>query len=479
LNASRILVLAAQVGNYRLVAQLGEGGMGAVYRAEHTVTGRRAAVKILRPELARDPEFVRRFVNEARAATHVGHPGIVDVIDVGTTTGGLPYLLMEFLDGETLGARLARSGRLRVNDAVSIAHQTAAAVGAAHARGIVHRDLKPENLFLVPDPERPGVERVKVLDFGIAKLRPQPGLSAVRTHQGLVIGTPLYMSPEQCRPTAEREVDARTDIYALGCILFEMLCGAPPFATADGAKVMLRHLGEQPPLPSALNPGVPEHLEAAILRALAKDRDDRFGSMAELQAAMLEGPNRTVADAVPASARLALPDKTVVLEAQSSAPAAASYTPVAAGKTTLSRATGATEAVPPGRRRWVLLGGIAAAAVAAIGIVTMGRRPAIAPAPAAALEHVARVPAAASPAPVPVLPPSTPSPAPAVVEPPAPEPGPPPKPMARPRRARPRAGAVDAAANGQPMITAPADPAPAANPAPSAKAPPRIKFEEF
>src|SRR6185503_3389091 len=163
-------MVGQSVGTYRITKLLGEGGMGAVYLAEHPGIGRRVAVKVLLEYLARDQEMVSRFFNEARAANAVHHPGIVEVLDFGTLPSGASYIVMEFLEGESLGARMLRLGQLPVADGVDIAVQAALALGAAHAQSIIHRDLKPDNLYLIPNPKAPGHERVKMLDFGIAKL---------------------------------------------------------------------------------------------------------------------------------------------------------------------------------------------------------------------------------------------------------------------------------------------------------------------
>ena len=198
------------IGSYRVVSKLGEGGMGAVYLAEHTLLGRRAAIKVLKPDLTLKPEVIDRFFGEARTASTLADPGIVQIFDFGYHPGGSAYILMELLDGEPLDARLRRVGRLAPAAALRIVRQIASSLAAAHARGIVHRDLKPENIILVRDPEVVGGERAKLLDFGIAKLmdgdRPSPARPA-----GPVMGTPLYMSPEQCRSAGT--VDHRSDIY--------------------------------------------------------------------------------------------------------------------------------------------------------------------------------------------------------------------------------------------------------------------------
>ena len=218
-------MVGKKINNYELRELVGDGAMGVVYLAEHPVLRRRVAVKLLKRQYLESPSLVTRFVNEARAAAAIHHPNVIEVIDVGMVDDDVPYIMMEFLDGEPLSRRLTRE-RLGVGKAVDIAIQAARAVAASHALEIVHRDLKPENLFLVPDPMSPGGERVKVLDFGIAKLRPDwSGSDGAKTRTGVIFGTPAYMSPEQCRGLND-EVDGATDIYALGCILFEMLCRA-------------------------------------------------------------------------------------------------------------------------------------------------------------------------------------------------------------------------------------------------------------
>jgi eukaryotic-like serine/threonine-protein kinase len=277
-------VIGEQVNNYRIISLLGEGGMGAVYLAEHPFMGRKAAIKVLRRELAEDRGLVERFMNEARAANAIRHPNIIDIIDVGQLPSGIPYLMMEFLDGESLAARIAREGRMTVADAADVARQTASALFAAHGKGIVHRDLKPDNLYLVTDEAQP-VGRVKVLDFGIAKLRGDLSGSGAATQVGSLMGTPPYMSPEQCRGISDL-IDHRTDVYALGIILYEMLTGAPPFVSEGWGDVVLMHLSQPPPPLRALNAEVSLEVEAVIGKALAKKPEQRWGSMAELEVAL-------------------------------------------------------------------------------------------------------------------------------------------------------------------------------------------------
>jgi serine/threonine protein kinase len=240
--------------------------MGAVYLARHTTLGRTAAVKVLLPEYSNNREIVTRFFNEARAATAIRHPGIVEVYDFGFLEDQLAYLIMEYLEGESLGARLRR-GPLAVVSALSISRGIARALQAAHEKGVVHRDLKPDNVFLVPDEDARSGERIKLLDFGIAKLAFNAA-EAGATRPGTVIGTPTYMAPEQCRGTTA--VDLRADLYSLGCVIYEMLSGRPPFVADGAADVLAHHLYFEPKPLSTLRPDVPPPLERLVMALLAK-----------------------------------------------------------------------------------------------------------------------------------------------------------------------------------------------------------------
>jgi len=280
-------------GGYRLVTQLRAGGMGTVYYAEHPVIGRRAAVKILRPDVAQNPQVVARFLTEARAANDIRHPNVVEITDIGVSEG-LHYIVMSFLEGESLGERLERDRILDEPSAIRIVRQVASALGAAHERGIVHRDLKPENIFLLNYPDYP--DYVKVLDFGIAKLiGNQVSAASNPTEMGTVMGTPAYMSPEQCR--AAGDLDHRSDIYSLGVMLYEMLVGQVPFRALSTTDVLIAHVQEMPVPPIELNPKLSLHLNAAVLRALEKDPARRFASMRELRDAIERVP-----EAIPAGA---------------------------------------------------------------------------------------------------------------------------------------------------------------------------------
>ena len=283
-------MVGKKINNYELRELVGDGAMGVVYLAEHPVLRRRVAVKLLKRQYLESPSLVTRFVNEARAAAAIHHPNVIEVIDVGMLDGDIPYIMMEYLDGEPLSRRLTRE-RLGVGKAVDIAIQAARAVAASHALEIVHRDLKPENLFLVQDPMSQGGERVKVLDFGIAKLRPDWGGSdGAKTRTGVIFGTPAYMSPEQCRGLND-EVDGATDVYALGCILFEMLSGHAPYVSPGWGDVLMMHMSDEIPRPSAENPRVSAAIDQIVKTALAKKKTDRFASMRDMHRALAQARN--------------------------------------------------------------------------------------------------------------------------------------------------------------------------------------------
>ena len=263
-------------GNYEIVSQLGAGGMGTVYVARHSLLGRTVAVKVLRPELSQNREIVTRFFNEARAATSIRHPGIIEVFDFGHDETNCAYIIMELLQGENLGQRLHHVGRVSLSQAITIVRQIAGALQAAHAQHILHRDLKPDNVFLVPDPEIPSGERIKLLDFGIAKLLADPSTQGrSHTETGAVMGTPTYMSPEQCRGSRSTTLDERSDLYALGCIFYELLSGRPPFLSDGVGDLLAHHMYFPPPPLRALLPDLPPSVESLVLRLLAKDPQER------------------------------------------------------------------------------------------------------------------------------------------------------------------------------------------------------------
>jgi serine/threonine-protein kinase len=276
------LIGSMLLGRYRITVQIGQGGMGAVYEAEHTLIGKRVAVKVLLDHYARKDAVVARLEQEARLASSIGHEHIVDITDFGETSDGRRFVVMEYLDGESLGARLRREGPLTEQRAIHIAHQTASALSAAHAKGILHRDIKPENIFLL---RRKEADFVKVVDFGISKsLHTGSGEASTPrlTQTGMVLGTPLYMSPEQAR--GEEDLDQRIDVYALGVILYEMVTGKVPFQGSNSLNIIARVINEDPRPPRELRPDLSRELEAVILHAMAKDRSARYPSCDALSA---------------------------------------------------------------------------------------------------------------------------------------------------------------------------------------------------
>ena len=235
-------------GNYRIVRRLGSGAMGTVFLGEHERIARSAAIKVLAPEFAVNPELLGRFVDEARATSLIHHPAIVEILDCGVHPGGQPYITMEYLEGETLAAILERAGAIPWSEACVWAAQIADGLGAAHRHRIVHRDVKPANVMRLADREAaPGAlpaPLIKVLDFGVAKLL-HDSQSGARTHPGKLLGTPEYMAPEQCG--GEGAIDARTDIYALGCVLYELVSGNPPFPVDNLNDLIVAHRWREPP----------------------------------------------------------------------------------------------------------------------------------------------------------------------------------------------------------------------------------------
>jgi eukaryotic-like serine/threonine-protein kinase len=357
-------MIGVVAGNYRIVRQIGEGGMGAVFLAEHAILGRAAAIKVLHPELSQQREVVGRFFNEARAATSIRHPGIIEVYDFGYLPGGAAYIAMEFLEGESLATRLRRERRLAVGAALHIGRQIAAVLHAAHSKAITHRDLKPDNVFLVPDPEIG--ERVKLLDFGIAKLASEDANKS-RTRTGVVMGTPVYMSPEQCRGVGT--LDHRSDLYSLGCMLYELIAGRPPFNSDSTGDIIAHHLYFQPEPLRHHECAVPEPFEALIMSLLAKDPAMRPAS-AESVVAVLD--RWRTWDVVPAITAVAS------VSAMPAAPAAKTYLGQLGpgAPTTLSGSAAALQTGVPSRRTLKLSAAVVlAVAVVAVFVVRASRTP--------------------------------------------------------------------------------------------------------
>jgi serine/threonine protein kinase len=369
--------------------------MGAVYLGEHPLIGKRVAVKVLLEELAAKEDIVSRFFNEAKAVNDIGHSNIVDIVDFGKMKNDfgqdIVYFIMEFLDGEALAARLRRTG-LTFKETVHVMEQCCSALAASHAKGIVHRDLKPENIYLCPRGNDKNF--VKLLDFGIAKLTGDGGQSH-KTRTGLVIGTPAYMSPEQCE--GKGLIDLRSDVYSLGIVMYELLTGRVPFPGEGFGEILVAHLTKQPDPPSTINPDVTPQLEAIVMHAIEKDRNRRFQNMNEFLAA-LENPDahyQTYQGLPAPSASTSHSGGTMMLPDGAGAPNVNVRTPTGQGArpntgqrkgpttqtgptpTTLSGAASETfnGDVPRKSRAplFAAIGGVVAIA-AVVGIVTMGKK---------------------------------------------------------------------------------------------------------
>ncbi|MCC6999492.1 MAG: protein kinase [Deltaproteobacteria bacterium] len=363
-------LIGRTVGNYVVLSKLGEGGMGTVYQAEHPGIGRRVAIKVLRAHLAGDPDTVARFFREARAVNQVRHPNVVQVLDLGTTPEGTIYAIMELLEGESLAGRLRRVRRLELGEATAVFDACADALEAVHAHGIVHRDLKPDNIFLAR-PDDGGPEVVKLLDFGVAKLL--DGADANISQTGALIGTPAYMSPEQCE--GQRDVDARTDVYAMGCVLYHMLVGLPPFQADSVTKMIMMQVGTMPPRAREHRPELPPAIEALLEQALAKRADERLQSMRAFRTA-LRGVARSagVEIAMPRPSQRAL--EAVAPTQHAAAPAFQPTLPSQPGGgetlTTLGIGAGQQEAAEPPARRGRGRGGGLVLGLAGLGLVAAG-----------------------------------------------------------------------------------------------------------
>ncbi len=272
-STSKDPLIGTTVSGYVMKGKIGSGGMGIVYEGEHPVIGKRVAIKVLRPEIAENPEQVKRLVDEARAVNTVGHRGIIDVFGFGEVSDGRQCIVMEFLDGEALVDLLARNQRehraMAIDEVMGILEEMLSALGAAHGSGVIHRDLKPSNIFLCR--QRDGSRYVKILDFGIAKLGVHG--ATPQTHASMLIGTPSYMAPEQARGGL---ISPSLDLYSVGVIAFEMVTGQLPFLGGSVVEVLMKHAEEAPVKPSTLLMGIPDEVDGLLLKLLAKKPTDRY-----------------------------------------------------------------------------------------------------------------------------------------------------------------------------------------------------------
>jgi serine/threonine-protein kinase len=376
-------LINAQVGNYQVKAKLGEGGMGAVYLAEHPLIGKRVALKVLHSEFASNQDVVTRFFNEAKAVNDIQHPNIVDIIDYGVIPdpgGGseMVYFIMEFLNGYSLSDVIAEQAPLPPERALQIGIQVADALAASHNNHIVHRDLKPDNIILIQ--RRSSNDFVKLLDFGIAKLTgDQQGSNRTRT--GIVMGTPAYMSPEQCE--GKGNIDSRTDIYALGVVLYEMLTGRVPFQGEGYGEVLVQHLTQPPERLSSIRSVIPPHVEAVCMKALEKRPEQRYQTMEDFMAALADPVGFVEANGGLEgfwSADLGaptLPHTPPPGQVRAVTPGAGSgvynYTPAPGS---ITPAPGAVTGYPSGGKSKtpLIIGAVAVAAIAAGAVVLLGGR---------------------------------------------------------------------------------------------------------
>ncbi len=340
-------------GTYLIEDELGRGGMGLVFAARHTRTQKRVAIKFLLETL--EPEYVARFRQEAEVTSRLGHPNIINVHDFDTLASGTTYLVMEYLEGETLAARLRR-GKLGVAAALPILRQIASALHAAHGAGVIHRDLKPENVFLIArEREGAAVDHVKVLDFGVSKVF---GSTLVRTRNDVALGTPRYMAPEQAAGRND-EIDGRTDQFALAVIAFEMLAGEAPFEGNNGTQVMFQIVNEPSRPLTPLAPAAPPTVVAAIERAMSKRPQERFRDLSAFMRALTGEP---------------------LVHGEATPPGPLEAVTVSVKGGAAKRATGAAPSAAspvvrsPGFALWIAIG-IALLGGVIVALVVRGRRP--------------------------------------------------------------------------------------------------------
>ena len=422
--------VGSSIGPYRVVRKLGSGGMGVVYEAVHKQIGRQAAIKLLHAQFAVQKDIVSRFLNEARAANLVRHPGIVDIYEFGTTPSGNAYIVMEYIDGISLATRLKQAAAPLGVSALPMFQKMAQALAAAHDKGIVHRDLKPDNVMLIADREAAGGERIKILDFGIAKLsaaalaageedrdEPEAGTQPeFKTRTGAMMGTPAYMAPEQCR--GAEQVTDRTDVYSFGLMLYRALSGNPALVGRSDLEYLLLHTSAQP-LNLHETYKVDAELSELVHAMLAKEPTQR-PAMAEIAPQLGQLASRLLRGADPASDGASLPvlstarirrDQPSVGAPDAAGPGHAEVLPKER-TTTLGSSTGHLRLPSPGVSRGVVIGGSALTAVLAVVLFAVVHRSSVAP-PAPPKSGQRTDSAAAGPETRPSSPPPAPAPTPA------------------------------------------------------------------
>ncbi len=393
---------------YRVIRKLGEGGMGAVYLAEHVFIEKKVALKVLAPELARREDLSARFLQEAKSASRIGHENVIDISDFGQSPEGFVYIAMEYLDGVDLGAAIRQDGPLPWSRAKGIIVQIFKALRAAHQQGIVHRDMKPENIFLIQREGRP--DFVKLLDFGIAKVMGLADNAPRLTRTGMIFGTPEYMAPEQAEG---KDADHRVDVYAAGCVMYHVLTGQTPFQADSFMAMLTKHILEEPVAPSARRPdlGIAPELDAIVMKALEKERDKRWQTMTEMMDAAIAvgegipvGTSAYVASAAPGPAGLTRPlgggDSSAIQIVTNTA--RASETQLFARDSVdsvIASDDGRGRVAPGGNGRLLLVGvGLAVGVVGAL-VYFLGGSSAPSVTPAAVVQPAPALPAPAAPAP--------------------------------------------------------------------------------
>jgi len=424
-SADADLPVGEMVGEYRIEGKLGEGGFGAVFRAIHPLIGKAAAIKVLSRQYSSNPQMVSRFIAEARAVNQIRHRNIIDIFSFGQLADGRHYYVMELLEGATFDNYLNEKGRLSPEEAMPILRGIARALDAAHAAGIAHRDLKPENIFLVFDED--GVVSPKLLDFGIAKLFGDSVSSTHKTRTGVPMGTPYYMSPEQCRG---KNVDHRTDIYSFGILAFVVLTGRYPFDGENVMDVMMKHVGEAPPHLSEVSPDLPAVLDAPMAQMLEKDPSKRPSTMIEAFDALATAargagfnvPTARTGDGA-GGARVTTrssPGKLTPAEMNALVDARTMVQPEGATKTLqgseADAGIGGSEAKKSGGRRGLVLAVALVALAGVAGAVVLMQKPAPA-SPEGAVTNAALKPVETSPKPEPPPKPAAPPPTVAPAEP--------------------------------------------------------------